>query len=313
MSHRIVVLLPCYNEAIAIAGVVRGFRAALPGAEIYVYDNNSTDGTEEAAAAAGAIVRREPMQGKGNVVRRMFADLESDVYVLADGDGTYDPADAPMLVERLVADGLDMVVGTRSSAGGGAYRAGHEFGNRVFGRLVGWLFPRRFSDMLSGYRALSRRFVKSFPALATGFETEAELTIHALELRMPVAEAPVSYTARPTGSHSKLSTWRDGLRILATVLFLFKEARPFKFFGAIAAAFAVLAVILAMPLVETYLATGLVPRFPTAILAASIMVIATISLLCGVILDTVSRGRREAKRMRYLSLPALERPSDAGR
>ena len=313
MSHRIVVLLPCYNEEIAIGGVVEEFRAALPGADIYVYDNNSTDGTSRVAAAAGAIVRIEPMQGKGNVVRRMFADIEADIYVLADGDGTYDPADAPALVERLVADGLDMVVGARAAEGELAYRAGHAWGNRVFGGLVGSLFPRRFTDMLSGYRALSRRFVKSFPALATGFETETELTIHALELRMPVAEMKVRYLARPTGSHSKLSTWGDGLRILAVVIFLFKEARPFKFFGAIAAILALVALVLAAPLVVTYVQTGLVPRFPTAVLASAIMVIAAISLLCGVILDTVSRGRREAKRMRYLAVPGLAPMRDAPR
>jgi glycosyltransferase involved in cell wall biosynthesis len=312
MSHRIVVLLPCYNEAIAIGGVIGGFRAALPDAAIYVYDNNSSDGTAEVAARAGATVRHEPLQGKGNVVRRMFADVDADIYVLADGDGTYDPADAPALVERLVGDGLDMVVGARH-AEGEAYRAGHAMGNRVLGALVGSLFPRRFSDMLSGYRAMSRRFVKSFPALATGFETETELTIHALELRMPVAELPVRYAARPKGSHSKLSTWGDGLRILAAVVFLFKEARPFRFFGGIAAVLTAVAFGLGVPLVETYLETGLVPRFPTAILASAIMVIAAISLLCGVILDTVSRGRREAKRMRYLAVPALTRPQDAPR
>ena len=302
MPYSVAILLPCYNEEVSIGDIVRGFRIALPDAAIYVYDNNSTDGTIARAAEAGATVRREPMQGKGNVVRRMFADVDADIYVLADGDGTYDPKDAPAMIARLIDDNLDMVVGARlGAAENDAFRTGHRAGNRVLSGLVATLLPNRLTDMLSGYRVFSRRFVKSFPALSRGFETETELTIHALELRMPVAEMPVPYAARPGGSASKLSTWRDGMRILATVIFLFKEARPFKFFAGIAAALALLAVVLAGPLVVTYIETGLVPRLPTAVLISGIMVIAALSFLCGVILDTVSRGRREAKRMHYLA------------
>jgi glycosyltransferase involved in cell wall biosynthesis len=304
MALDIAVILPCYNEAKAIGPLVRGFRAALPDATIYVYDNNSTDRTAEFAAEAGAVVRRETAQGKGNVVRRMFADVEADLYVLADGDGTYDPAAAEAMLERLLTHNLDMVVGARTGASGDAFRVGHRLGNRILSGLVGWLLPNRFSDILSGYRVMSRRFVKSFPALATGFETETELTIHALELRLPVGEVPITYATRPKGSASKLSTWRDGFRILAVILFLFKEARPFKFFGALAAVLALIALALAEPVIVTYFATGLVPRLPTAILATGIMVVAIMSLMCGIILDTVSRGRREAKRMRYLSVPS---------
>jgi glycosyltransferase involved in cell wall biosynthesis len=310
MAFDIAVILPCYNEEAAIGALVRGFRAALPDATIYVYDNNSKDRTAERAAEAGAVVRRETAQGKGNVVRRMFADIEADLYVLADGDGTYDPAAAPALIDRLLADNLDMVVGARTGAAGDAFRAGHRLGNRMLSGLVGWLLPNRFSDILSGYRVMSRRFVKSFPALATGFETETELTIHALELRLPVGEVPIAYATRPKGSASKLSTWRDGIRIFTVILFLFKEARPFKFFGAIAALLAIVALILAEPVIVTYLETGLVPRLPTAVLATGVMVVAALSLMCGVILDTVSRGRREAKRMRYLAIPSPAEASD---
>jgi len=306
MPDTVAVLLPCYNEEIAIAELVRAFRSALPQATVYVYDNNSTDQTMARAAEAGAVVRREPMQGKGNVVRRMFADVEADIYVLADGDGTYDPRVAPSMIARLVEDNLDMVVGARlTAAEGAAFRVGHRAGNRVLSGLVAALLPSRLTDMLSGYRVFSRRFVKSFPALSRGFETETELTIHALELRMPVAEVPISYTSRPRGSASKLSTWRDGVRILAAVMFLFKEARPFKFFGGIAAALALFALMLAEPLIDTYIRTGLVPRLPTAVLVTGIMVVATMSFMCGVILDTVSRGRRETKRMLYLAMPSL--------
>jgi glycosyltransferase involved in cell wall biosynthesis len=306
MYYRIAVLLPCFNEEVAIAGIVEGFRTVLPDATVYVYDNTSTDRTAARAAEAGAVVRHEPLQGKGNVVHRMFADVEADIYVLADGDGTYDPMAAPVLIARLVEDNLDMVGGARvADRSEGAFRAGHRLGNRVLSGLVASLLPNRFSDMLSGYRVLSRRFVKSFPALSRGFETETELTVHALELRMPVTEVPIPYAARPRGSASKLSTWRDGMRILAAVLFLFKEARPFKFFGAVAVALALVAIALAVPLVQTYLRTGLVPRVPTAVLVTGIMVVASMSLLCGIILDTVSRGRREAKRMLYLAMPSV--------
>jgi glycosyltransferase involved in cell wall biosynthesis len=313
MAPSIAVLLPCYNEEVAIGDIVRAFHAALPDATVYVYDNNSTDRTAARAAEAGAEVRLEPLQGKGNVVRRMFADVEADIYVLADGDGTYDPKNAPAMIERLVTGNLDMVVGARlGAAEGDAFRAGHRAGNRLLSGLVAALLPNRLTDMLSGYRVFSRRFVKSFPALARGFETETELTIHALELRMPIAEVPVSYDARPGGSASKLSNWRDGVRILAVVVFLFKEARPFKFFAGVAAVLVVVALALAEPLVETYLRTGLVPRLPTAVLVTGIMVVAAMSFMCGVILDTVSRGRREAKRMRYLAVPSVV-PADPAR
>jgi glycosyltransferase involved in cell wall biosynthesis len=306
VSPNVAVLLPCRNEEVAIGDLVRGFRAALPNATVYVYDNNSTDQTAARAREAGAVVRRETMQGKGNVVRRMFADIEADIYVLADGDGTYDPRAAPGMIGRLSDDNLDMVVGARlGAAEGNAFRAGHRAGNRILSGLVAALLPNRLTDMLSGYRVFSRRFVKSFPALSRGFETETELTIHALELRMPIAEMPISYGTRSRGSASKLSTWRDGMRILAAIVFLFKEARPFKFFGAIAALLVVLALILAEPLVETYIKTGLVPRYPTAILITGIMIVASISFVCGVVLDTVSRGRREAKRMLYLAIPSF--------
>ena len=303
---RIAVLLPCYNEEAAIGQVVRDFRRTLPQAQIYVYDNASSDRTKAVAAEAGARVVSEPLRGKGNVVRRMFADIEADIYVLADGDGTYDPKNAPALIELLIQDGLDMVVGARlGAAGTEAFRAGHRAGNRVLSGIVAGLLPNRLTDMLSGYRVLSRRFVKSFPALSRGFETETELTIHALELRMPLAEVPVPYAARPRGSASKLSTWKDGMRILAVILFLFKEARPFKFFGAIALVLALISLGLAEPVIATYLRTGLVPRLPTAVLASAVMIVAMMSLMCGIVLDTVSRGRREAKRMLYLAIPSV--------
>ena len=314
MEPSIAVLLPCRNEAAAIGAVVRGFRGALPGATVYVYDNASTDDTARIAREAGAIVRSETQPGKGNVVRRMFADVEADVYVIADGDGTYDAAAAPRLIARLLDDQLDMAVAARGGETA-AFRRGHRVGNAAINQFVARLFRQRVTDMLSGYRIMSRRFVKSFPALATGFEIETELTIHALELRMPFAEIPVPYAARPEGSHSKLSTWRDGIRILAAILFLFKEVRPFRFFGALFLVLAVISVVLVYPLIITFLQTGLVPRLPTAVLATGVMLAAIFCLLCGTILDTVSRGRREAKRMRYLSIPppaAVFRPVQAG-
>ena len=306
MALSIAVMLPCYNEEVAIGEIVRGFRAALPHATIYVYDNNSTDRTAARAKEAGAVVRLEPLQGKGNVIRRMFADVEADIYVLADGDGTYDPKNAPAMIDRLISGHLDMVVGARlGAAGDEAFRTWHRAGNRMLSGLVAALLPNRLTDTLSGYRVFSRRFVKSFPALARGFETETELTIHALELRMPIAEVAIPYAPRPGGSASKLSTWRDGTRIFAVVIFLFKEARPFKFFASVAAALAAIALALAAPLIETYIKTGLVPRLPTAVLITGIMIVAAMSFMCGVILDTVSRGRREAKRMRYLAVPSI--------
>ncbi len=304
VRHRIAVLLPCFNEEVAIAQTVTGFRAALPGATVYVYDNNSSDMTREVAAAAGAVVRTERMQGKGHVVRRMFADIDADIYVLADGDATYDAAAAPELVRRLVEEQLDMVVGARRSEVEQAYRRGHRLGNRVLTGMLARIFGRTFTDILSGYRVFSRRFVKSFPALARGFETETEISVHALELAMPVAEVVTAYAARPEGSQSKLSTYRDGWRILSTILHLFRIERPILFYGSIAAVLAALAIVLAIPLALTFVKTGLVPRFPTAILVTGLMILGSMSFACGLILDTVVRGRREVRRLSYLSFPA---------
>lgn len=303
ISVQIAVLIPCYNEAATIGKVVADFRAALPIARIYVYDNNSTDGTIEAARAAGAIVRSEALQGKGNVVRRMFADVEADIYVLVDGDDTYDAASASRLVNMLGLEHLDMVNAARETQSAAAYRWGHRFGNALLTRIVASIFGNRFQDMLSGYRVLSRRFVKSFPSLASGFEIETELTIHALHLRMPVREVRTAYKERPPGSTSKLRSVRDGLRILKTILVLVKDERPLPFFTTIFGLLAVTAVSLAIPIFMTFIETGLVPRFPTAILATGLMLLAFLSLACGLILETVSRGRLESKRMRYLSIP----------
>ncbi len=302
LAPRVAVLIPCYNEAKAIVAVVRDFVAALPDATIYVYDNNSTDDTRALAASAGAIVRSEPLQGKGNVVRRMFADIEAEVYVLVDGDGTYDPASASSMVECLLANSLDMVNGERVASTVQAYRPGHVFGNKLLTRTVSLIFGSRIRDMLSGYRVFSRRFVKSFPALASGFETETELTVHALELRCPIAEMRTPYRDRPAGSASKLRTFRDGFRILRTILLLVKEERPLHFFSAIAAVLAITSLGLGWPLVVSFLETGLVPRVPTAILATGLMILASMSFIAGLILDTVTLGRRELKRLQYLSL-----------
>lgn len=301
---RIAVLLPCYNEEAAVAQTVAGFRAALPEAEIYVYDNNSSDRTREVAAAAGAIVRSERMQGKGHVVRRMFADVEADIYVMADGDSTYDAAAAPALVAKLLGEQLDMVVAARKSEVEEAYRRGHRLGNRLFTGLLSSLFGRSFSDIFSGYRVFSRRFAKSFPALSRGFETETEISVHALELAMPVGEVVTAYGARPEGSQSKLSTWRDGWRIMRTILHLYRIERPILFYGAFSLLLALVAVVLAVPLAITYVETGLVPRFPTAILATGLVLLASLSFFTGLILDTVVRGRREVRRLHYLDLPA---------
>jgi len=301
---RVAVLLPCYNEQAAIGVTVAAFRAALPDAAIYVYDNNSSDRTVEVAKAAGAIVRHEPQQGKGRVVRRMFADVDADVYVMADGDATYDAAAAPAMVARLLDEKLDMVVGARASEIEEAYRRGHRTGNLLLTGLLAWVFGRSFSDILSGYRIFSRRFVKSFPILSTGFEIETEISVHALELRMPVAEVTTRYGARPEGSVSKLSTYRDGFRILNTILTLCRIERPVMFFGAIGALLAMLAVILATPLIVTYAQTGLVPRLPTAVLVTGLMILASLCLFTGLILDTVVRGRREVRRLAYLAFAA---------
>jgi glycosyltransferase involved in cell wall biosynthesis len=304
MTVRIAVLLPCYNEEAAIAQTIAGFRAALPDAAIYVYDNNSCDRTVEVARAAGAVVRSERMQGKGHVVRRMFADVDADIYVMADGDATYDAASAPKLVARMLDEQLDMVVGSRVDDDVAAYRRGHRFGNRLMTGLLASLFGRSFSDIFSGYRVFSRRFVKSFPLLSAGFEIETEISVHALELRMPVAEIETPYFARPEGSESKLNTYGDGFRILRTIVTLYRIERPLLFFGGIAALFALAAIILSIPLVLTYLDTGLVPRFPTAILATGLMILASLSFFAGLILDTVVRGRREVRRLAYLAHPA---------
>ena len=303
-SPKIAVLLPCYNEEAAIAKTVAGFRAALPGATIYVYDNNSRDRTREVAAEAGALVRSERQQGKGHVVRRMFADIDADVYVMADGDLTYDPSAAPQMVDLLLAEQLDMIVGTRRHEEKEAYRGGHVLGNKLFTGLLSGLFGRSFSDIFSGYRVFSRRFVKSFPVLSSGFEIETEMSVHALELRMPVGEVETIYLARPEGSQSKLSTFSDGWRILKTIITLYRIERPVLFYGGIGALLLALAVVLAVPLVITYLNTGLVPRFPTAILVTGITIVAVLCFFAGLILDTVTRGRREVRRLYYLSLAA---------
>jgi glycosyltransferase involved in cell wall biosynthesis len=305
---RLAVLVPCFNEAAAIGQVVRDFRAAVPAATVYVYDNNSSDATVEIAGAAGAVVRTERLQGKGNVVRRMFADVEADVYVLVDGDATYDAASAPRLIARLLDDDLDMVVGSRVHTDAQAYRRGHRFGNRMLTGFVAWLFGKSFTDILSGYRVFSRRFVKSFPALSKGFETETELTVHALELRMPVAEVETPYGVRPEGSASKLSTYRDGFRILRLILSLHKHERPFQFFATLALVLALISVGLALPIVLEWLRTGLVPRLPTAILATGVMILGCLSLTAGVILETVTRGRLEVRRLIYLQIPVFGRP-----
>jgi len=303
-SPRIAVLLPCYNEEAAIVRTIDGFRAALPGATIYVYDNESRDRTIELARAAGAEVRSERMRGKGNVVRRMFADVDADVYIMADGDLTYDPAAAPIMVKLLLDDRLDMVVGTRLHEAKDAYRGGHVLGNRLFTGLLSRLFGRSFSDIFSGYRVFSRRFVKSFPVLSEGFEIETEISVHALELRMPVGEVETAYGARPEGSESKLSTFRDGWRILKTIATLYRIERPVLFYGSIGALLLIAAILLSIPLVLTYLDTGLVPRFPTAILVTGMTIVAVLCFFAGLILDTVTRGRREMRRLAYLSQPA---------
>src|SRR6476469_1291027 len=305
---RVAVLLPCYNEEAAIAETVRGFRAALPGAAIYVYDNNSRDRTREIAAEAGAIVRTERQQGKGHVVRRMFADIDADVYVMADGDLTYDPKSAPAMVEMLVAEQLDMIVGTRRHEEKDAYRGGHVLGNKLFTGLLSGLFGRSFSDIFSGYRVFSRRFVKSFPVLSSGFEIETEMSVHALELRMPVGEVETAYGARPEGSQSKLSTYSDGWRILKTIVTLYRIERPLLFYGSIGALLLLLAILLSVPLVVTYVNTGLVPRVPTAILVTGMIIFAVLCVFSGLILDTVTRGRREVRRLAYLTVPGPGQP-----
>lgn len=299
---RVAVLVPCYQEEKAVGKVIADFKAALPEAEIYIYDNNSADATVEVAREAGATVRSEPLKGKGNVVRRMFADVDADIYVLVDGDATYDAGSAPKMIARLVEKNLDMVVGTRlHSTEEDAFRRGHQFGNRILTGFVAWLFGDRFSDMLSGYRVFSRRFVKSFPALSRNFEIETELAVHALSLHLPVDEIVTPYGARPEGSVSKLNTYRDGVRILFAILQLCKSERPFFFFGVLGCGLALLSLALATPIVIEFFDTGLVPRLPTAVLATGVMLLAFLSWTCGAILDTVTHGRRENKRLHYLA------------
>jgi glycosyltransferase involved in cell wall biosynthesis len=300
-GHRLAVLVPCFNEEVAIAKVVADFRAALPEATIYVYDNNSTDRTAEVARRAGAVVGRETHQGKGNVVRRMFADVDADVIVLVDGDATYDAGSVRALVARLIQDRLDMVVAARIHHEEAAYRMGHRFGNRLFSAAVDWVFNATFTDILSGYRVFSRRFVKSFPVLSRGFEIEIELTVHALELELPTAEIATPYFARPIGSASKLSTWRDGFRILSTIANLYRTERPLAFFSGLGIVLAVVSVVLAIPIFATYLEEGVVPRIPTAILSTGLMLLAFLFVVAGLILDTVTRGRREMKLLAYLA------------
>ncbi len=310
LGGRVAVLVPCFNEEVAVAKVVADFSAALPQATIYVYDNNSTDRTAETARAAGAVVRREIRQGKGNVVRRMFADIDADTYVLVDGDATYDAPSARSMIQRLVEDRLDMVVAVRVDQDEAAYRRGHRTGNRLLTAFVANVFGARFTDILSGYRVFSRRFVKSFPALSGGFEIETELVVHALELELAVAEVETPYFARPEGSASKLSTWRDGIRILATIINLYRSERPLAFFSGIGISLAVVAVGLAVPIFVTYFEEGIVPRLPTAVLATGLMLLASLSVVAGLILDTVTRGRREMKLLAYLDQRAPGSDSD---
>jgi glycosyltransferase involved in cell wall biosynthesis len=304
---RVAVLVPCFNEEAAVATVVADFRNSLPSAEIYVYDNNSSDRTKAVAAEAGAQVRSERRQGKGHVVRRMFADIDADIYVLVDGDATYDAASAPRMIERLAADHLDMVVGLRIDQAEAAWRRGHRTGNWMLTRFLSSVFGQEFKDILSGYRVFSRRFVKTFPVLSDGFEIETELSVHALELALPVAEIETPYYARPEGSFSKLNTWRDGFRILGTIIKLYRSEKPLRFFAGIGFFLALVSIGLAIPVVVTWLEQGLVPRLPTAVLSMGLMIVAVLSVSSGLVLDTVTRGRREMKLLAYLSQPAMNK------
>jgi glycosyltransferase involved in cell wall biosynthesis len=306
-SMRIAVLVPCFNEEAAVATVVTGFRKALPTAEIFVYDNNSSDRTATVAREAGAKVRSERRQGKGHVVRRMFADIDADIYVLVDGDATYDAASAPRMIDALLSDHLDMVVGLRIDQVQTAYRPGHRAGNWMLTSFLSSVFGQAFKDILSGYRVFSRRFVKSFPVLSDGFEIETELAVHALELALPVAEIETPYYARPEGSFSKLNTWRDGFRILGTILKLYRSEKPLRFFAAIGIFLTLISIGLAIPIIVTYVEQGIVPRLPTAVLSMGLMILAMLSLSSGMVLDTVTRGRREMKLLAYLSQPPLNK------
>jgi len=310
-TTEIAVVIPCHNEEVAIASVVAGFRASLPTATIYVFDNASTDQTSAVAREAGAIVRSVPQKGKGNVMRRMFADVDADIYIMVDGDDTYDPEAAPEMVSALIEQSLDMVVAVREATDHqAAYRSGHVFGNWLLTGTVAFLFSQGFTDMLSGYRAMSRRFVKTFPVLSSGFEIETEMTVHTLQIGASFSEVVTSYHARPEGSESKLSTYKDGLRILKMILLLFKEVKPLQFFGLFSLLTFVLSFGLAIPIFITYLDTGLVPRFPTAILSTGLIILSFLSLVSGVILDSVSRARLEVKRLRYLAFAPSPSASD---
>jgi len=305
-SYEIAVLIPCLNEGLTIHKVVTDFKTVLPDAKIFVYDNGSTDGTAETARESGAIVRTEPYMGKGNVVRRMFADIEADVYVLVDGDDTYTAADAPKMIDMLIAERLDMVNASRTAENKNVFPPGHERGNRILGALVGIIFGRQFGDLLSGFRVFSRRFVKSFPSLSSGFEIETELCVHALELRMKVAELESLYKTRPEGSSSKLSTYRDGLKVLKLIFLLIKEERPFQFFSMISLILAIVSITMGLPIIFEYIETGLVPRFPTAILCSALMILSFISFYAGLILDSITKTRREVKTLYYLQLPIFQ-------
>ena len=306
-SMRIAVLVPCFNEEAAVGTVVADFRKALPSAEIFVYDNNSSDRTAAVARDAGAQVRSERRQGKGRVVRRMFADVDADIYVLVDGDATYDAASAPRMIETLLSDHLDMVVGVRIDQAEAAYRPGHRIGNRMLTGFLSAVFGQAFKDILSGYRVFSRRFVKSFPVLSDGFEIETELSVHALELALPVAEIETPYYARPEGSVSKLNTWRDGFRILGTILKLYRSEKPLRFFTGLGIVLSLISIALSIPVLVTYLEQGLVPRLPTAVLSMGLMILAVLSVSSGLVLDTVTRGRREMKLLAYLSQAPVNR------
>ena len=296
----IAVLIPCYNESQTIKTVIESFREQIPSAKIYVYDNNSTDGTDTTAKQSGAIVRYVKAQGKGNVCRRMFADIDADIYIMVDGDSTYKATDAGKMITMLVDDELDMVTGVRVATSDNAYRNNHDWGNRLFNKILGKLFGSSMKDIFSGYRVFSHRFVKSFPSLSRGFEIETELCVHALELHLPYNEIEVVYDSRPEGSFSKLSTYKDGFRILRTMIMLFKETKPFKMFSIIAVALVVMALVLGYPLIITWLETGLVPRFPTAFLVVGLLIFAMISFTSGIILDGIAQLRRENKHLHYL-------------
>jgi glycosyltransferase involved in cell wall biosynthesis len=301
----IAVIIPCYNEEATISQVVRDFATVLPGAQVYVYDNNSSDKTVENAKLSGAQVRSERLQGKGNVVRRAFADIDADIYVLVDGDDTYDAASAPQLIARLLHGPYDMINASRVEKSDAAYRRGHRFGNWAISEMVSVLFGRSCKDVLSGYRVFSRRFVKSFPALARGFEIETELTVHALQLRMPVCEVATPYKERPVGSVSKLNTFRDGFRILFTIIHLLKEEKPLAFFGIISFVLLMGALFLGVPVVDEFMNTGLVPRLPSAVLATGLVILASLGMTCGLILDSLTRARLEVKRLSYLTFSAV--------